>query len=220
QWADNLNTSLYQAMQELASNNQLPPRSGSNIKEFLDLIRNWQDYAKTHKPDKLLERILEDTEYINSLGNPRQLEVASKIENIGQLLTAIREFMQEHPHASLAEYLEAVALTTHADELRDIDAVSLMTIHCAKGLEFRVVFLVGLDEPIFPSHRTLEETGDIEEERRLFYVGITRCKEILFLSRANLRTIYGRTHFMTPSRFLKEVPPKFITSYKNRQYSL
>ncbi len=219
QWADTHNISLYQAMQDLASNDQLPSRAASSIKEFLELIGSWQDYARTHPPDKLLERILKDTDYVNSLGNPKQLEVASKIENIGQLLTAIKEFLQEHPQASLAEYLEAVALATYADELRNVDAVSLMTIHCAKGLEFRVVFLVGLDEPIFPSHRTLEETGDIEEERRLFYVGITRCKEILFLSRAHLRTIYGRTHFMTPSRFLKEIPPQFITSFKNRQRS-
>ena len=183
------------------------------------MLHRWQRLAEHKKPDKVLEQIIEDTGYIEWLGDKTKLEVISKIENIDELIFAVEEFLQEHPQATLDEYLEAVSLSTYVDEMRDEDVVSLMTIHCAKGLEFRVVFLVGLDEPIFPSHRTLEETGDIEEERRLFYVGLTRSKELIFLSRANIRRIFGRKTLVLPSRFLKELPQELIVSYMDRIFA-
>lgn len=219
QWATQHQVSLYEAMVSALDNHLLPERATSKIADLLAMLHRWQRLTESAKPDRLLKQIIEDTGYIEWLGDNTKLEVIGKIENIEQLISAVQEFMEEHPEATLDEYLEAVSLSTYVDEIRDDDLVSLMTIHCAKGLEFRVVFLVGLDEPIFPSHRTLEETGDIEEERRLFYVGLTRCKELLFLSRANIRRIFGRKTLVLPSRFLRELPEELLVSYMDRIFA-
>ncbi len=218
QWSLDNGTSLYEAMIESLDNSLLSSRATNCVSEFLALLHGWRRYAEHAATDEILERILDDTEYIDSLGHPQNIETLSKRDNIQELVAAVREYLEENPGTDLEGYLQAVALSTYADDMVDEDVVSLMTIHCAKGLEFPVVFVVGMDEPIFPSHRTLEETGEVEEERRLFYVALTRCKRVLFLSRANIRRIWGKKQFLVPSRFLRELPKERMVSYMERAF--
>jgi DNA helicase-2/ATP-dependent DNA helicase PcrA len=215
-WAIEHSTSLFDAMVASLDNKILPSRTTNKIADFVAMINKWRRLTEHSRPDEILEEIVKDTEYVESLGNPKQLQTISKKENIGQLFSSLKEYLEERPEATLNDYLEAVSLAMYDDNIPNEDMVSLMTIHCAKGLEFKVVFLIGLEEPIFPSERTLDESGDDEEERRLFYVAMTRCKDLLFLSRATMRRIYGKKRFMIPSRFLRELPDDFVTSYMER----
>ncbi len=181
-------------------------KARAGIADLTQRIKDWGEYALDHPPREVLERILRETNYEASLGKGSDLEIMSRRENLGELLSALDEFYAQDPGSDLGMFLERVALVNAQDDLTDEDAVSLMTLHCAKGLEYQVVFIVGMEEPIFPSRRAVTDQGHFEEERRLFYVGITRAKDLLFLSRADSRRLYGRPAYNTPSLFLREVP--------------
>jgi DNA helicase-2/ATP-dependent DNA helicase PcrA len=172
------------------------------------LINEWRAFTGNHPPRELLEKILRDTNYEEGLSGT-EMEVISRRENIEQLLTALEEFEIAQPDDGLTGFLERVALVRPEDESPGADMVSLMSLHSAKGLEFDAVFMVGMEEPIFPSGRAIQE-NNIEEERRLFYVGITRARERLFLSRADRRMFYGRTRYNPPSLFLREIPEELV----------
>jgi DNA helicase-2/ATP-dependent DNA helicase PcrA len=152
---------------------------------------------------ELLEAVLERTGYRQELEAEHSVEAAGRLENVGELVGTGNE------HPDLAEFLESVALVADADEVDDDDSkVLLMTLHTAKGLEYRAVFLVGMEEGVFPHQRSLTEPAQLEEERRLCYVGITRARERLYLSHAYCRSLWGSTQFNPPSRFLEEIPEK------------
>ena len=169
----------------------------------------------------MLEAILRDTQYEECLGGQNDIEAISRRENIGELLSALEDFHNQDASAGLDGFLERVALVNAQDDLSDEDAVSLMSLHCAKGLEYSAVFMVGMEDPIFPSARAVSDQGHFEEERRLFYVGITRAKDLLFLSRADSRLFYGRPNYNTPSLFLSEVPGECMRTLEEarRQWS-
>ena len=192
------------------ANMKMPSRAREGVRNLIAMVEKWRHYHENHTPHALLKKILRDTQYEESLGDERSLEVISRIENIGELVSAVKEFHKTDPTSTLEDYLERVALIHDTDDLRDDDAVSLMTLHCAKGLEYRAVFIVAMEEPIFPSGRALDDQGHFEEERRLFYVGITRAKDLLFLSRADGRNLYGRTVYNPPSLFLRETPAELM----------
>lgn len=177
---------------------------------FVRQVLEWVKFAAEHPPAETLLRILQDTDYEAGLGREGELETISRRENIGELVTALEEFHTANPDSALADFLERVALINAQDEIQDKERVSLMTLHCAKGLEFRAVFMVAMEDPLFPSARAIQELGHCEEERRLFYVGMTRAKDLLFLSRADTRTLYGRPSYNPPSLFLHEVPPELL----------
>ncbi len=179
-------------------------RAGAN--GFITLLTQWRAYSENHVPHEVLDRILRDTGYEESLGAEGELESITRRENVAELVSALEQFHEADAAATLSDFLERVALVSAADDMTGEQAVSLMSLHSAKGLEFRAVFLVALEDPIFPSQRAVTEQGNFEEERRLFYVGITRARELLFLSRADGRMLHGRPCYNTPSLFLHEVP--------------
>jgi DNA helicase-2/ATP-dependent DNA helicase PcrA len=152
----------------------------------------------------LLQAALTDSGYLAELEAEGSVESAGRVENLGELVGSAREFTR------LDEFLEQVALVADTDELDDDDRVVLMTLHSAKGLEFPAVFLVGMEEGVFPHSRALTEPVELEEERRLAYVGITRAQQRLFMAHAWSRQLFGSTSYNPPSRFIDEIPPELI----------
>jgi DNA helicase II / ATP-dependent DNA helicase PcrA len=184
------------------------PRSARGIEGFLDLV-DQLDTELDDGPATLLERILERSGYDAELEASGTIEDESRRENLAELVGVAREF------ETVDEFLEQVSLVADTDQLPDSDdpgdtGVVLMTLHAAKGLEFPVVFLVGMEEGVFPHMRSLTEPAELEEERRLCYVGITRARERLYLSHAWCRSLHGSTQYNPPSRFLDEVPAELL----------
>ena len=202
----------------LRSPNDVPglaTRSGAAIAGFDALIDDLREQAATGGPvAELVEEVLDRTGYQASLENSPDLQDATRVENLQEMVSVAREFDGSVPDGTLAEFLERVALVADADEIPDgVDhggMVTLMTLHTAKGLEFPVVFLTGMEEEVFPHQRSLTNQRELEEERRLAYVGITRAKQRLYLTRAASRNWWGRPAFHTPSRFLSEIPSSLI----------
>ncbi|OPZ15199.1 MAG: ATP-dependent DNA helicase PcrA [candidate division BRC1 bacterium ADurb.BinA364] len=186
------------------------------LAEFAGMIAKWREAEGKIPLKALVQRILDDTGYIESLGEEDSLEAISRKENLEELIDSIAEYEEAAAQPSLLDYLEQVALTASADEEGEgDDFVSLMSLHAAKGLEFRAVFLIALEDGIFPSPRAIEE-GLGEEERRLLYVGVTRAKERLYLSHAKQRMHHGRTDWTTPSVFIGELPREYCKARGRR----
>ncbi len=200
-------TPIWMHLQAAVESDELSRKAKAGIAGLLALMERWREMSVNHSPAELLDAILKDTGYEEDLGDPRAMETLSRLENIAELRRALEEYTENNPDSALDDYLEMVSLTQAIDAVNDEDdCVSLMTLHSAKGLEFPCVFITGLEEGIFPNGRVISETGNVEEERRLFYVGVTRAKERLFLSRADSRSLYGRHQYNPPSVFLIEVP--------------
>ena len=165
-------------------------------------------------PGPLLEILLDRSGYVAELQEEHTVEGEGRLENLAELVGSAREV------ESVLDFLEQVGLVADADQVPDDDSqVILMTLHSAKGLEFPVVFLVGLEDGIFPHLRSLGEPHELEEERRLAYVGITRARERLYLSHAWSRTIYGSTQYNPPSRFLDEIPQRLVNAIEGNRRS-
>jgi DNA helicase-2/ATP-dependent DNA helicase PcrA len=183
----------------------------TKLEQFAAQIARWHELATLQSPSFLLDLILQETRYIESLGDPLNPETKARIENIGELKSALVEFESQRPDATLTDWLEQVSLMNPADEVPDDgQSVSLMTIHAAKGLEFKVVFMIGLEQGLFPNMRAYTERGDMEEERRLFYVALTRARHHLVLSRTRVRLLYGQPRWNEPSGFLCELPTDLL----------
>jgi len=176
------------------------------VESFVRLLDNTTALATDDNtgPGDLLQAVLDASGYLAELEAEETVEAAGRIESIGELIGSAREFTR------IDEFLEQVALVADTDEIDDDDKVVLMTLHSAKGLEYPVVFLVGMEEGLFPSNRSLTEPTQMEEERRLAYVGITRAQQKLFVSHAWSRQLFGTTNYSPPSRFLDEIPPDLI----------
>jgi len=212
QFADLRGISLFQAINEIVNDEKnASSRTTKILKRLINLINKWQKDAESKSIRELTEQIISDIGYYNYLMKESYLEGMDRRENVGELLNAITQFATNTPDTTLFDYLENVSLVTSVDEFDEREnSVSLMTIHCAKGLEFPAVFIVGLEHPIFPNQRSMDETSSIEEERRLFYVAITRAKRKLYLSRADSRNYYGKTNWNLPSVFIEEIPKELI----------
>ena len=183
----------------------------ANTREFIDCIEELRKLKDELEISELLVQTLQKSGYTESLKNEKTIESENRLENLEELLTVAQEFEEEMVDSSLEEFLEGITLSSDIDELEETEeTVTLMTLHSAKGLEFPVVFLVGMEEGIFPGYKSIGEPGELEEERRLCYVGITRAKEHLFLTCARTRTIFGSTSCNSPSRFLKEIPKEML----------
>ena len=168
--------------------------------------------------EDLIDRVLRDTGYLEELENERTPQAQSRIDNLHELISVAQEFAASEEENNLENFLAHVALVSDIDDTElGEDAITLMTLHSSKGLEFPVVFLVGMEEGLFPHARTLMDETEIEEERRLCYVGITRAKEKLFLSSTKMRTIYGNTVTYPPSRFLQEIPARLVKTIKRQE---
>jgi DNA helicase-2/ATP-dependent DNA helicase PcrA len=192
----------------------LAARSASAIEGFNALIGELRDLAEAVPVAELTEAVLDHTGYIEALESSSDLQDASRVENLEELVSVAREFDGSHEEGTLAEFLEQVSLVADADEIPEGEEhggmVTMMTLHTAKGLEFPVVFLTGMEEEVFPHQRSLTNAKELEEERRLAYVGITRAEERLYLTRALSRNWWGRPSFHQESRFLTEIPASLI----------
>ena len=183
------------------------------VQSLRSLLRSLQAQAQELTVSELVQRVLEQSGYLDALEAERTIEARGRIENLEELVGVAREYEAQASEPSLSGFLQEISLYSDQDALRDDDdgggQVTLMTLHNAKGLEFRAVFVIGLEEGIFPHSRSIEE-NDIEEERRLFYVGMTRAKERLTLTHASRRSLYGRYDANLPSRFLDELPAEGV----------
>jgi len=192
-------------------------RAANSIREFVQLLDDARDKARTAPPEEVLELVLTGSGYLTELEGSLDPQDEGRVENLQELVSVAREYTEraadlEEP-ATLDGFLEQVALVADADQVPTDDpdhqgVVTLMTLHTAKGLEFPVVFLTGLEDGVFPHMRSLSEVAELEEERRLAYVGITRARQRLFLSRAATRSAWGQPQYNPPSRFLEELPPE------------
>ena len=185
-----------------------------NTREFIEQIEYLKSIKDQAKISDLVKETLNKTGYTKALELEATIEAESRIQNLNEFLTVAIEFEDEFAENGLAEFLEGITLTTDLDNSdTSEDSVTLMTLHSAKGLEFPVVFLVGMEEGIFPGYKSIGEEKELEEERRLFYVGITRAKEYLNLTCAKKRTIFGSTSYNQVSRFVKEIPKDLLDGY-------
>ena len=183
-------------------------------RDFINQIEELRNKKDELKISDLIKQTLKDTGYTKALELENSVEAETRIENLEEFLTVAIEFEEESADNTLAEFLENITLSSDIDNLEEQeDSVTLMTLHSAKGLEFPVVFLVGMEEGIFPGYKSIGEPKELEEERRLFYVGITRAKQYLYLTCAKHRTIFGSTSYNQVSRFVKEIPEELLEGY-------
>ncbi|MBR3621003.1 MAG: ATP-binding domain-containing protein, partial [Clostridia bacterium] len=196
-------------------------RSAKKLVSFARMITEFSETAEDEKPSELLKKVLDATGYIESLDNEPDKK-QDRIDNLGQLISDIAIFEENNEEATLNDYLQQIALMTDIDSYNESQkSVVMMTVHSAKGLEFDTVFLVGLEDGIFPAELSLNEglNGE-EEERRLAYVAITRAKNTLYLSNARTRMLFGMTRYNPESRFISEIPEELLeveTAYGTQQ---
>lgn len=180
-------------------------------REFVSCIEELNKKQNDMPVSELTKKILEETGYVKALELEDTKEAENRIENLEEFITVTIEF-EEEAENGLGNFLENITLSSDVDELEETDEqVTLMTLHSAKGLEFPVVFMAGMEEGIFPSSKSIDEPNGLEEERRLCYVGITRAKEHLYMTCARSRTVFGSTSYNGISRFLKEIPEEFLS---------
>jgi DNA helicase II / ATP-dependent DNA helicase PcrA len=206
--------SMFQALEEIEEIG-LTSRIEKPLVEFRDQIRNWGQMQEYLSVTELVEEVLDKSGYRKMLETEKTLEAQSRLENIDEFLSVTKSFEERSDDKSLVAFLTDLALVADIDQLEDQggdknDAVVLMTLHSAKGLEFPVVFLIGMEEGVFPHSRSLMEEAEMEEERRLAYVGITRAEKELYLTNTQMRTLFGRTNFNPESRFIEEIPEELI----------
>jgi DNA helicase-2/ATP-dependent DNA helicase PcrA len=204
-WADAQGRSLWEATEfgEEAGVAAAPLRA---VQQFRTVIQSLQSGALELPVAELVERTLERSGYLDALEAERTIEAQGRIENLQELVGVAREYQETADEPSLSNFLQEISLYSDQDAIRDQESlVTLMTLHNAKGLEFRAVYLIGMEEGIFPHARSIEEQG-IEEERRLCYVGMTRAKEQLTLMHASSRALFGYRGYNLPSRFIDELP--------------
>lgn len=212
------NVSLFEAVSNAAAIDGLSSRFVSKLDDLAGIIFELMNLAGEAPVEDLIDRVLRDTGYLEELENERTPQAQSRIDNLHELISVAQEFAASEEENNLENFLAHVALVSDIDDTElGEDAITLMTLHSSKGLEFPVVFLVGMEEGLFPHARTLMDETEIEEERRLCYVGITRAKEKLFLSSTKMRTIYGNTVTYPPSRFLQEIPARLVKTIKRQE---
>jgi DNA helicase-2/ATP-dependent DNA helicase PcrA len=210
--ATQLGIPLWEILSDESSVNTLAGRSAKAIIKFAEMISRWQSQVETLPASQIVQGIIEDSGYIEDLKNQETDEATNRIENVRELYNAVLQFEEQNEEPTLTSFLAKASLASDLDDLQEEDSrVSLMTLHSAKGLEFPVVFLVGMEQGLFPNFRSLDDPKAIEEERRLCYVGITRAQELLFLTHTRERRLWGgfREH-CTPSLFLGELPTHLL----------
>ena len=217
-YAEEQGISLFEA---LSSTEELPvtKRAKAALEDFSVTIFELLNHVDEWNVQQIMEEVIKQTGYGAMLDADaaHDTQGESRKENVGQFLTAAKEYVDDNPDGTLQDFLENVALVSDVDEFESSESkVTLMTLHAAKGLEFPVVFLVGLDEGLFPHSRTLMDSSQIEEERRLAYVGITRAEQQLYVTNASTRTMYGRISAYMPSRFLAEIPENLLEEYHRK----
>ncbi len=206
--------SMYQSAAILMNEEGFSKKATVGLKSFINFIDSYTKQKTTITAHGIYKGIVDDSGYVAELRLENTIESKSRIENIQEFETVIQEFEKMEEDKSLETFLAMTTLKSDVDGIEEEEqGILLMTLHSAKGLEFPVVFLVGLEEGIFPSSRSIDEEEGIEEERRLCYVGITRAEEVLYMSHAYQRNRFGRTEVNLPSRFLEDIPRDYVESY-------
>ncbi len=213
QAAQELGVPLWTILQDDTSVQTLAGRSAKNVIGFSHVLKKWQDQVETLTASQILQGVVDDSDYVNDLKNQGTDEALDRIGNVQELYNATLQFEEENEDKSLLAFIANASLASDLDNLEEgKSAISLMTLHSSKGLEFPVVFLVGMEQGLFPNYRSLEDPAALEEERRLCYVGITRAQERLFLTHARERRLYGNREPASPSLFLGELPVDMLLS--------
>ena len=213
------NMSIFEYIQDPVNITGL--RCQANLIHFRDMINDLIEKKDKIKISELMKLILKNSGYEDMLNENDSKENEMRFENLMEFIGVAIEFENENADNKLSDFLDSIALVSDVDKLDETnEAVTLMTMHSAKGLEFPVVFLVGMEEGLFPSKRSIEEDEEVEEERRLCYVGITRAKEKLYITNASKRTLYGSTTYTMPSRFVGEIPEELLTDTAKENSSL
>ena len=215
-YAERERITFWEAMQHAEDVPALATRSLNAVQEFVTLAEELMAIAAGDaSPGDVLEAVLDKSGLVAELQNSPDIQEQGRVDNLEELVSVAREFEEFRPDGSLADFLEQVSLVADADEVPDADegggVVTLMTLHTAKGLEFPVVFLTGLEDGVFPHMRSIGDPKELEEERRLAYVGITRAEQRLYLSRAIVRAAWGAPSYNPPSRFLDDIPAELVT---------
>ena len=210
-YADKFDISLFEAGERIDENEEIPTRTRTKIKEFAELIKKFKEVQKDYTLQEFVTLVIEKTGYLAELQSQNTPESEADIENLQELVNVAGEFVPEDSENILGEFLQQVALVSDTDNLDNIsNNVTLMTLHSAKGLEFPIVFLAGCDEGVFPHQRTFNIPSEMEEERRLMYVGVTRAEEKLYLTSAKRRQMWGEYKYYNPSRFIEEIPRQLL----------
>ncbi len=199
--------SCWKALREISEDSA---RSLKPLQDFYFLMNGFINQSDLRTIPNLIKFIIEGTGYFEHLKKMGEEEYNNRRENLESLVSGAAEFCDRNPGSSLCDFLDRVSLVSHVDELQHGKGVSMMTLHCAKGLEFPVVFMAGMEENIFPHSRSLDSEEELEEERRLCYVGMTRAKEVLYMSFAVRRRLYGQEEWNEPSRFISEIPSEYL----------
>ena len=211
-------TSLFMTLTQLHLIDSIKGKTKEKLEEFGILIFTLVSEMEDKTVLDILESILDRTGYLAQLEESTDPQDQARAENIGELLSVAKDFQDTNPSGTVEDFLEQVALVNDVDSFEQEEAkVTLMTLHAAKGLEFPIVFLCGLEEGLFPHSRTLMNPEEIEEERRLAYVGITRAEKELYISNATTRTVFGRTSSYLPSRFIDEIPEELVDGLRAKR---
>ncbi|MCY7284890.1 MAG: UvrD-helicase domain-containing protein, partial [Cyanobacteria bacterium CAN_BIN43] len=210
--ARELGVSLWQILSDETSVQTLAGRSAKPVLAFAQMMKSWQDQVGTLSASEIAQDVLERSGYVRELKADDTDEALDRLQNVQELYNAVLQFEENNEEASVTDFLANASLSSDLDKLDEEhqSKVSLMTLHSSKGLEFPVVFLVGLEQGLFPNHRSLEDPKSLEEERRLCYVGITRAEDRLFISYARERRLYGNRESASPSLFLGELPKDLL----------
>ena len=211
-------TSLFMTLTQLHLVDTIKGKTKEKLEEFGILIFTLVAEMEDKTVLDILESILDRTGYLAQLEESTDPQDQARAENIGELLSVAKDFQDTNPTGTVEDFLEQVALVNDVDSFEQEESkVTLMTLHAAKGLEFPIVFLGGLEEGLFPHSRTLMNPEEIEEERRLAYVGITRAEKELYISNATTRTVFGRTSSYLPSRFIDEIPEELVDGLRAKR---
>jgi DNA helicase II / ATP-dependent DNA helicase PcrA len=210
--AQQMGVPLWEIVNDETSVKTLAGRSYKGVLQFVEIINKWREAAATEPVSAVLSGVLNDSGYSQELILQGTDESTERLQNVQELMNAATQFQEETEEPSLENFLANAALSSDLDKLDDSNAISMMTLHSSKGLEFPVVFLVGLEEGLFPNYRSLNDPASLEEERRLCYVGITRAQEVLYISYASERRLYGNRERAIASQFLGELPPELLES--------
>ena len=211
EFADREDISLFAAAQRIEEDVEIPQRTRSKITDFVNLITKFRAAKDNYSLREFVTLVIEKSGYLAELQLQNTPESQADIENLQEFVNVAEEFVPEENDNVLGEFLAQVALVSDIDNMDVIaNNVTLMTLHAAKGLEFPVVFMAGMDEGVFPHQRTFTNPSELEEERRLMYVGVTRAEEKLYLTSAKRRQMWGEFKYYNPSRFIEEIPPQLM----------
>ena len=210
-FADMQDISLFATAQRIEEDNEIPPKSRAKITDFVNLIIKFKEAQNVYNLREFVTLVIEKSGYLHELQMQNTPESEADIENLQEFVNVAEEYVPENDDDKLGDFLTQISLISDIDSMDNIaNNVSLMTLHAAKGLEFPTVFLAGMDEGVFPHLRTFNIPSEMEEERRLMYVGVTRAEEKLYLTSAKRRQMWGEYKYYNPSRFIEEIPQKLL----------